>query len=246
MKRQFFWLCWLPFRLAFGLLCLSFIRRAFRIPVAFSFAQGAEDLLITYLARYYFGIEGSGKYVDVGCNLPVKFSNTFSLYLNGWRGLNIDANRELLEKFRKVRRGETCIHAAVSDSVRKVTFYKSNYSALSTIDEARFNDLRNSIEFNVSGEEILTSRTLTSILDENWQYGKEIDLLSIDVEGHDYHVLKGLDLQKYRPKIIVIEIHAIDSVVDTEIYKYLIANHYKLKFFAVLSAYFIDNQRHCV
>lgn len=47
------------------------------------------------------------------------------------------------------------------------------------------------------------TRTLTSILDECEV--TEIDLFSLDVEGYELNVLKGLDFSKYRPKYMLIE-----------------------------------------
>ena len=53
--------------------------------------------------------------------------------------------------------------------------------------------------------ENIPTRTLTSILDETQP--KEIDLFSLDVEGYELNVLEGLDFEKYKPKIIVVECH---------------------------------------
>jgi len=47
------------------------------------------------------------------------------------------------------------------------------------------------------------ARTLRSILDEVSE--KEIDFLSLDVEGYELNVLKGLDLNKYPPKYMLVE-----------------------------------------
>ena len=47
------------------------------------------------------------------------------------------------------------------------------------------------------------TKTLTSILDRCQV--KTIDLLSLDVEGFELNVLKGLDFEKYQPKYMLIE-----------------------------------------
>jgi hypothetical protein len=79
-----------------------------------------------------------------------------------------------------------------------------------------------------------------SFLDNNLPADSTVDLLTIDVEGHDFRVLKGLDLNKCRPKVII-EIHLMDNIKKTEIYQYLSEANYSLKYFAVLNAYFVDN-----
>lgn len=53
-----------------------------------------------------------------------------------------------------------------------------------------------------------------------------LDLLSIDVEGHEFDVLKGIDLIKWRPKIIVSE--SWSESANSEIQEYLRAYSYLL------------------
>ena len=47
--------------------------------------------------------------------------------------------------------------------------------------------------------------TLNKILENSNYSNKKIDFLCIDVEGHELEVVKGLDLNIYRPKVIIIE-----------------------------------------
>ena len=235
MKNQLAWFKSLPFGLTVRLISLYLVRKVFRIPVTFSFSQGAEDIILGYLP-----LSGTGTYVDVGCNEPVRFSNTFNLYLQGWRGINIDANSELINKCKKIRKRDISICAAVSDTEREVTFHKAKISSVSTIDEERLVEWKKLWTFAEEDKETVITRTLTSILDENLTAGSQIDLLSIDDEGHDFQVLKSLDLARYKPKVIIIEIHTIDKISETDIYQYLSANGYKLKYYAVLNAYFVD------
>ena len=64
---------------------------------------------------------------------------------------------------------------------------------------------------------------------------KQIDFLSIDAEGADYEVLRSLDLKKYKPKLICIEIWGDWKnqkknleIKKHKIYKYLLEKKYKL------------------
>ncbi|HSU28590.1 MAG TPA: FkbM family methyltransferase [Chitinophagaceae bacterium] len=237
MKKKLRWFKRLPFGLALRLALLSFFRKLFRVPVQFSFAQGAEDLILSY-----FPLTGERVYVDVGCNEPVVFSNTFQLYLQGWQGIVIDANKELVKKFKRIRKKDTCICAAVSDIEKEVIFHRSETSAVSTIDEKKIVQYRKQWTFNNEDQEKITTRTLNSILEEHLPPGSTIGLLSIDVEGHDLQVLKGMDLQRYRPRLIIIEVHALDSIHDSEIYKHLSEKEYSLEGFAVWNAYFVDKR----
>ena len=68
----------------------------------------------------------------------------------------------------------------------------------------------------------------------------DLDFLSIDVEGHELDVIKGLDLQKYPIKIIVIEHQDpkmkkvefynqdIERTIQSDIYNYMKSKNYVL------------------
>jgi len=69
---------------------------------------------------------------------------------------------------------------------------------------------------------------------------KKIDFLTIDVEGHEIEVLKGFNIKKYSPDIVVIEFldlkmkkfefynNSINNILKSDIYKYFIHNRYSL------------------
>jgi hypothetical protein len=65
-------------------------------------------------------------------------------------------------------------------------------------------------------------RSLDSILAESGI--DRMDFLSIDVEGQELAVLRGLSLERYRPRLILIE----DDVHDLTKHSYLEARGYKL------------------
>ena len=50
--------------------------------------------------------------------------------------------------------------------------------------------------------------TLNEILKD---IDQKIDFISLDVEGHEFDVLNGFDLTKYRPRVIVIEQSEFDN-----------------------------------
>ena len=80
--------------------------------------------------------------------------------------------------------------------------------------------------------------TLDNIIRNSKFRVNDIDFLSIDVEGNELNVLKGLNFKKYRPKIILIEFikpnikefyqHNIKDIEKSNIYKFMISKKYKL------------------
>ncbi len=73
----------------------------------------------------------------------------------------------------------------------------------------------------------IQSYTLNHILEKSKFCNKEIDLLDIDTEGTDYKVLLGLNFEKYKPKLICVEIYNKD-IKDDKIYKLLTNKGYSL------------------
>ena len=85
--------------------------------------------------------------------------------------------------------------------------------------------------------------TLDEILDNYLPKNQQIDFLSIDVEGHDFIVLKSINLEKYRPKVILIEIlgSSLSEINNNEISKYLINYGYSVYAKAINTVFFIDD-----
>ncbi len=86
-------------------------------------------------------------------------------------------------------------------------------------------------------------RILNEILLENLPKEQANHLLSIDVEGYDFKVLKSINLEQYQPKIIVIEMHPFvldpDFLRSDEVVLYLQSYGYSLKYYATFNAYFV-------
>ena len=55
---------------------------------------------------------------------------------------------------------------------------------------------------------------------------KEIDFVSIDCEGYDLEVIKTLNLEKFKPQVILIEDSELSD--ESEISNYMRANNYEL------------------
>jgi hypothetical protein len=68
------------------------------------------------------------------------------------------------------------------------------------------------------------AQTLEKILDEN-HIQSEIDFLSLDTEGYELDILQGLNLDKYRPKYLLIEVYNNDF---NNIVNYLQSKNYVL------------------
>ena len=215
---------WLEGNMLFRKLFL--IRKLFLTKRRFAHhGQCAED---TALARF-FPKRHKGFFVDVGCFHPVKYNNTFRFYKRGWRGINIDIDAIKIEGFRMVRPGDTSLARAVSDQQGELTYWTNGfYSPTVTLDkDFAESEKRNKKDYRP--RKVLADR-LTNIIDGTPYQDRQIDLLTVDVEGHDYQVLKSLDFDRYAPRIIAVEtqLETLEDVMQDDTYLLLSARGYDL------------------
>tara|TARA_B100000963_G_scaffold200386_1_gene174527 strand:+ start:1529 stop:2233 length:705 start_codon:yes stop_codon:yes gene_type:complete len=189
------------------------------------YSQNKEDVFVLN----YFKKKNNGFYVDVGCHHPTRINNTYLLYRHGWRGVNIDMSKLSIDLFNILRKNDVNVHSAVSTKNKKINYYTNKGLFLSASIIQKKNDAKFKYKEQVS------SKPLTIILDKTIYKRKQIDFLSIDAEGADYEVLRSLDLKKYKPKLICIEIWGDWKnqkkklkIKNHKIYKYLVEKNYKL------------------
>lgn len=146
-------------------------------------------------------------FIEVGCIDGKRFSNTLAFEHAGWTGLCIEAHPDYIEPLRANRPGSTVIHAAAGErDADSIPFYANSRGTLSTLDRSLEHQYRTEYGQYFTGFEQVDVplRTISTMIE---QAGLErIDLLSIDVEGCDAQALRGVDLSRHRPRLIVIEI----------------------------------------
>lgn len=155
-----------------------------------------------------------GFFIEAGAHDGFFESNTYYLEkFKNWSGLLVEPIPELYKE---------CIRQRPNAEVFKCALVSSDYSdselkmisadTMSFVKrETKSQDKRLKLaEAWVKTNEItVPARTLTSILDE--LEVSTVDFLSLDVEGYEITVLKGLDFMKYRPKYILIEFFLNES-----------------------------------
>ena len=181
-----------------------------------------------------------GVFIDLGCNHPIKFNNTYLLYKRGWRGINIDLDKESIDEFNKIRDKDYNVQSLISTNIgeEKEIYYYHSRSAINTLSR----ELLEQRKTKKDSIKILkeTTNTLENIIEKSPFKNQKINLLSIDIENHEYEALKNFNFAKFRIDVIVIEIHdlsqkkleiynqSLDFVVNSKIYKLLTNNSYKL------------------
>jgi len=167
------------------------------------YSQHGEELVI----RDFFQDRRNGFFLDVGCAWPVADSNTYYLESElGWTGIAVDALDDYAPRWLKRRRGSKFFQFVVTDrSGESMTFYRPRDRELlgiSTLTPQAAPGAKK-IDF----EEIrVETITLNDLLGRNGV--SRIDLLSMDIEGHEPPALAGFDVNRFQPKLVVIEAKA--------------------------------------
>jgi FkbM family methyltransferase len=165
-----------------------------------------------------------GYFVELGANDGLSQSNTkhFELF-KGWKGVLIEPyfdNYVLCRRNRAIRTqviNAACVAFDFEDPTIRLLYSNLMTITLDGESEIKDRDGHAQVGAQFLGEREYVfefqapARTLNSILQEA-KSPTRIDLLSLDVEGAELEVLKGLDHSEYRFKFIVIEIRNFESM----------------------------------
>lgn len=186
---------------------------------------------VDMMANDVFKNKKKGFFIDIGCHHPFLNNNTYSLYKRGWTGINIDLDFNSIDMFNFFRKKDLNIVAAVSDKIEnKDLYFFHNRSAVNTLSK----------NAGTKAKEIksIKTNTINNIIENSAYKKKEIDFISIDVEGHELNVLKGIDFKRYNPKLVVIEFinynnkefyeQQIQDILNSELNLYMEKQEYKL------------------
>ena len=164
-----------------------------------SYAQRFEDF---HLWRG-LGETPNGFYIDIGAGHPVYDNVSFAFYLAGWRGISVEPNPALAALNRAVRKRDHLYEGLAGAVPGRATLYlQPEFHGLSTTVAEHAQAAER--EVGRSAEALTLPVTTLAALCEQYAPGA-YDFLKVDVEGAEADVLRGADLSKYRPKIIMVE-----------------------------------------
>lgn len=199
-----------------------------------SFSISSVDLI---LERIFSNFK-DGIYLDIGCNHPIKYNNTYLLFKKGWRGINVDLDSESIKQFNLMRKNDHNVNTLVTskDNEEKNLYFYHERSAINTISK----DLAEKRENKPKKIIKLKGVSINTIIKDSPFQNKKINLLSIDIENYEFEALKEFNFAKYNVDVIVSEVTDIDSskfelynnslekIINSKIYELLTRNNYKL------------------
>lgn len=190
-------------------------------------SQNGEDLLLWN----YFGRKRNGFYVEVGAYDGVGFSNTYFFEALGWRGILVEPVPDFYQKCLAARPGSKVINAVAGQRTTEdlVPFTVAvGGNGVGTLSYRGENPTQLDRIRSEGGSVRETSVPMVSLDDVLSDHDGPIDFVSIDVEGSELEVLKGFNLQKFQPRVLVIEDNTGGS--DPRVNEYLFTQGYKKSF----------------
>lgn len=153
-----------------------------------------------------------GSFIDIGANDGTTISNTYALYLKGWKGVNVEASPKAFERLSANQPDSLSINCAAGASDGKIILQESGQLlgkgdvalVSSTVKEE--NDRWASLNMPFTLVEV-DLRSWKSICEVIAQSGRELkfDLFCIDIEGMELDVLPQVDFNSLGTSMVVIE-----------------------------------------
>jgi FkbM family methyltransferase len=191
-----------------------------------SYAQSGEDIIVDIILEK----KKRGIYIDVGAFHPKLFSNTYLFYKRGWSGLCIEPRIGAETDFAKVRPRDKFVGMGVGAKKDVLEYLEFDDVAANTFSKSQANLYVKKAGRKIIGKTNVVVMPLRDILASAEMEGKTIDILSVDVEGMDFAVLRSNDWEKWRPRIVIVEDLKFDLERPTSsgVVKYLRGLGYKL------------------
>jgi len=206
------------------------------------YTRNFEDVIL----QRVFSDVADGCYVDVGASAPVDDSNTFALYQKGWRGVAIEPLPYYQHLWQQLRPGDVSLNVAIGEQTGQLSlqvFEESLLFASGSADTLSYWQEQGIQPARTVQVPVLTlNQVIAQYLPQ-----RPLHLLSIDVEGMEHQVLRGLDLHLHRPWVVVLE--AVLPGCQTPAHHawepYLLSANYWMAYFDGVNRFYLaQEQRH--
>ena len=176
-------------------------------------------MLPDYIFNNFFHDKGQGIMVDVGAAGPEFISQSKYFRDLGWRCICFEPNPIFAQMHRDVN-NEIYEYACSDYNADDVDFEIVTFVGHGTLTSESFSSLNTQVlsyvnDFNSKPKSKIIKvivKTLDVILEESQV--SEIDYIIIDVEGWELNVLKGFSVNRWNPKVIVLECLGDRSEID--------------------------------
>ena len=163
----------------------------------------------------------NGVFIEAGANDGLKQSNTYYLEaVRAWRGILVEPVPYLFNECVKNRRASRVFNAALVSDKYAENSVKLTYADLMTTVKAESGNKAYRNQHIEKGKEVQNLRetydfeakavTLDQVIEDSGF--ERIDFISLDIEGYEAEALKGIDLVKWKPNYILLEVRNLKEI----------------------------------
>jgi len=198
-----------------------------------------------------FGYKTDGSFVEVGAFDGIKWSNTSCLAEAGWKGLMFEPVPEFYTQCTtryKDNKNVDVVKCCIGDYNGETKVYLGLSLSTTSLEMVKvFNSLDWSKSVRHNEKRFIKSEIhiLDSMLEKhNWP--ENFDVLVVDTEGTELQVLQGFDVDKWAPKVAIIEAHEKhkDTVLGrnaAQINEYFESRGYKKIYCDIVNSVFLKD-----
>jgi len=161
-----------------------------------------------------------GVFIEAGANDGLTQSNTYWLErFRGWKGILIEPNPVLAAECHRNRPRAKLVNAALVADTATTSITIATAGLRGFVVGSFTDSKQEAYQRKVAAEQenlevrdiIVPARTLEDIIDESG-YGR-VDFFSLDVEGYEPQVLTGMNVERHRPRYIMVEGLGPDAIL---------------------------------
>jgi len=163
-----------------------------------------------HLLSFFLGERTGGLFVEVGAYDGVFASNSWGVAQRGWRGLMIEPIPNLAQACRRnhaERRNIEVIETAIGGpALSSVSLELAGTLTTANVDVVAEYGVVEWAKGSLTGAQMTVSCvTLDEVLDAR-SVESDFDLLIVDVEGFESDVFAGFEVERWRPKMMIVEL----------------------------------------
>jgi FkbM family methyltransferase len=201
----------------------------------YSYGQNGEDVV---LDRVFAAVD-HGRYIDAGAGHPTIRSISYHFYRQGWRGMLVEPHPDLFRLIRAQRPDDHAYAVALGEKSGGAQLHCTEPWGYSSTDARLIGGRTVARTVDVSQESLMTLLHRAS-----WDLDEDVHFLILDVEGGELRALGGIDLNRVRPWVIVIEsIHPVTRTVYRPWRHLLDASGYTRVLFDGVSDFYLAREK---
>jgi FkbM family methyltransferase len=207
-----------------------------------TYSQSGEDIIVNQALTLIYS-KKTFRYLDIGANNAFRLSNTALFYKNGGSGVLVEPNPELANKLRFMRgKKDLILECGVHFSGEsEADLFIMDWDVLSTFSSEEADryiktgrKLKNKIRVPLMG------------INEILAIAGPVDFMSIDVEGLDESILRGINWSTHRPTCVCAETITYETTAQPtklhDLIEYMINQDYIIFADTYLNTIFVDKR----